>query len=171
MLGAAILLEPWLRVKASSPFADPSTQSHHDEVPVDVVVDRLVLHLAHGTQGIVHAVSGNDNRFSSGEIYTAVLKERRLFWKPKLSWRNVDWHASDLHMIARIYVVFYVFCEDRTDELVARLTDSEMAGLMLYSNNTGLDMSGRRAALRENVRAILCKKGWPAWIVGVVCRR
>lgn len=105
MMAAAILLEPWTRFRLSSPYPDPSTQSHHDEVPVDVVVNRLVVHLAAGTQGIVHAVSGPERRFASGALFAAMNKERRLFWKLKLSWRNVDWHTRDIHMVGRIYVV------------------------------------------------------------------
>lgn len=83
-----------------------------------------------------------------------------------------------LHMIARAYVVLstsYVFRDDRTDELGARLIESEKAGLILYPSDTSCDISGRGAALRANVRTIVgtisCKKGWPAWIASVVCRR
>lgn len=45
--------------KASSPY-----ESTLDQVPVDVVVDRLLVHLAYGTGGIVHAVSGKKDRRS-----------------------------------------------------------------------------------------------------------
>lgn len=173
MMAAAILLEPWTRFRLSSPYPDPSTQSHHDEVPVDVVVNRLVLHLAAGTQGIVHAVSGPERRYASGALFAAMNKERRLFWKLKLSWRNVDWHTRDIHMVGRIYVVCgtsYEYREDRTIELAARLTEAQRQELPLYAQDSGFDLTTRRAALRTNVETILSKKGWPGWIAGIVCR-
>lgn len=58
-----------------------------DEVPVEVVVNRLVVHIAYGTYGFVHAVSGTIGRKSRPDIYQAVVKLRRRCWlRPSLQW-------------------------------------------------------------------------------------
>lgn len=55
---------------------DPWKNTTLDEVPVDVVVNRLVAHIAFGSDGCVHAVSGASYRRSPVQLLGAMNKLR-----------------------------------------------------------------------------------------------
>lgn len=59
VMAAAFALSPFRRVKIASCMTVPEEKVHFDDVPVDVVAHRLLIHLAAGTDGCVHAVSGD----------------------------------------------------------------------------------------------------------------
>ncbi|KAH8432452.1 uncharacterized protein LDX57_010088 [Aspergillus melleus] len=80
---AAILLstDPEMRITTRSP--NPDAEIHMDEVPVDVVADRLLSHLAVGTTGCVHAVSGERARMKYLEWWESIMQLRQIPWKLK----------------------------------------------------------------------------------------
>ncbi|KAJ5628652.1 male sterility protein-domain-containing protein [Penicillium lividum] len=140
MLAASLLLTPSLHFCISSRLPDPDTQATTDEVPVDVVVDRLLLHLTSRSTGPVHAVSGAAKRHSSRIYWEEAMKLRRLPWTPQFSWMPVDWHSDDLHQIAKIFVIIgtsYNFCQRKTDILYQELGEKERLDLQLYTTGFG----------------------------------
>ena len=48
----------------STRLENPGTESTFDDVPVDVVVDRLLAHLVKTSSTIVHAVGGKRSRYT-----------------------------------------------------------------------------------------------------------
>jgi len=80
------------KARFTSNLPDPS-KSTIDEVPIDVVVNRLIVHIAFGTSGCVHAVAGATGRRNFADVYNAMGKFRRWWW----------WHAE------------VQWCEDNTD--------------------------------------------------------
>ena len=62
MFPAALKMTPSCFVAFATRLSSPMTEATSDEVPVDVVVGRLLAHLSFGTTGAIHAVSGNRAR-------------------------------------------------------------------------------------------------------------
>jgi len=174
MFAAGIALELGLEpFTAASPYEDPFAETFIDEVPVDVVVNRLTVALRHGKSGILHAVAGRRKRLSTGTVWQALNKERKLFWMLGYKWQKVDWHSPSLHLFSRIYVVLgtaYEFDEARTDDMWASMSEKERIQYPLYMQSTICDLSTRRAATNANILAILKMKGWPQWVSIFVCR-
>lgn len=162
--------------KAASPFENSDSETYSDEVPVDVVVNRLLMSLSHGQSGIIHAVAGRDKRIPEGILWKAMMKERKLFWKPRPMWKKVDWHCRDLHLIARLFMVLgtaYDFDDSRSRSLWQSMSEEERQDFPLFTQRepVDLDLSSRRVAIRANVDMFLAKKGWPRWIKHFTCRR
>ena len=173
MLVAGLMLELGTRFDMASPFRNPDVETNADEVPVDIVVNRLVVGLAQGMSGFIHAVSGEAMRYPSGAAWDEFMKERKLFWKPKMRWYNIDWHSNSLHFLARVFMIFgtsYNFDQTRTGTMWAAMTDAEREYLPLYRQNAGMNLNLRRKAIKANVKTILSKKGWPTWIATITCR-
>ncbi|XHF99655.1 hypothetical protein AWENTII_003149 [Aspergillus wentii] len=84
----------------SSRFEDPYRQSSIDYVPVDVVVDRLLAHVAHGTNGIVHAVAGPMEFQATWE---RTIKLRRVPLPVRPGWTKQSWHSEAIHPLGRVY--------------------------------------------------------------------
>lgn len=81
---AAIIAYPPIRMKFSSHLLDPSTATI-DEVPVDMVVNRLIAHAAFESRGCVHAVGGSRGRRYTEDLFSAGVKLGRFWWaRPKL---------------------------------------------------------------------------------------
>ncbi|KAF9888458.1 hypothetical protein FE257_008565 [Aspergillus nanangensis] len=55
---AGVCLATSQNVRIGTQFSEPLRQTSTDLVPVDVVVDRLLVHIAAGSEGAVHAVAG-----------------------------------------------------------------------------------------------------------------
>ncbi|KAB8226557.1 hypothetical protein BDV33DRAFT_186625 [Aspergillus novoparasiticus] len=100
MATTALSTSVWARIATWS--SNPENDTTIDEVPVDVVVDRLLLHTVKRTSGPVHAVSGELARSTVGEIWRNAMRFRRIMWEPRLIWTNSDWHSPDLHLVARL---------------------------------------------------------------------
>lgn len=118
---------------------NPDQDATIDEVPVDVVVDRLLLHTALGTSGCVHAVSGEKRRLRLEDWWNAFKNERRLPWKVKPVWTNEDWHSSNLHHMARDFKIIgtsFAFAEDKTDQVAETLSSNELEHLKLYTDRS-----------------------------------
>ncbi|GAB7341288.1 hypothetical protein MBLNU457_7559t1 [Dothideomycetes sp. NU457] len=173
---AGVCIDPGLTFKAASPFENSDSETYSDEVPVDVVVNRLLMSLSHGQSGIIHAVAGRAKRVPTGILRKAMMKERKLFWKQHFIWKKVDWHCRDLHFIARLFMVIgtaYDFDETRSRSLWQSMSAEERQDFPLFTQRdpSNLDLSSRRVAIRANVDTFLAKKGWPLWIKHFTCRR
>jgi hypothetical protein len=140
LLSATLLLTPSWLFRMSSRLPNPDTQATVDEVPVDVVVDRLLVHLARGSTGPVHAVSGAAKRYAFRTYWEVAMKLRCIPWTPRPMWMPVDWHSDTLHESARMYVIggtSYNFCERKTDLLYRELGEKERMGIQLYTTGFG----------------------------------
>ncbi|KAB8225011.1 hypothetical protein BDV33DRAFT_232137 [Aspergillus novoparasiticus] len=65
-------------VRIATKMDDPDSRVTIDEVPVDVVADRLLCHLAMGMSGCIHAVSGVRSRLKFEELSNSLMKLRRI---------------------------------------------------------------------------------------------
>lgn len=116
----AIIASKPTKARCSSNLADPS-KSTIDEVPVDIVVNRLVAHIVFGTYGCVHAVSGASGCRSFPDMYNAIARLRRpWWWHPTLSWCNDDADPSSLCRLSRFYKILgcsYEFRQEKTEKV------------------------------------------------------
>ncbi|KAJ5777026.1 hypothetical protein N7520_000272 [Penicillium odoratum] len=175
-LAAAILLYAGKHIKIPTRSADPENEVTMDEIPVDVVVDRLLAHAAKGTYGCVHAVAGKRARLSFADWWVAVMKERRL-WLVKPEWTSLDWHSPKLHPIARLHVTLgtsFEFEDNQATKLLGKLNPHEKLHLKLFADeldeNRPYDFKIRRHRIREMGMAIAKKKHLPLCWVKLCCR-
>ncbi|KAE8147330.1 male sterility protein-domain-containing protein [Aspergillus avenaceus] len=164
VLAAGLLLTPSFITRVSSRAADPYS-STTDEVPADVVVDRLLLHLAHGTTGPVHAVAGPGSRYSFKVFWDEAMRLRRLPWSCRNNWLDKDWRDKTLHPIARIYVIYaasFRFMSWKTFEVCERLSEDEKEGLVLFSEADGrcAGLKGRMSQIKEAMEMITRRNFW-----------
>ncbi|KAE8311600.1 male sterility protein-domain-containing protein [Aspergillus transmontanensis] len=153
VLAACFILTPTLVARVTSRANDPETESTIDEVPVDVVVDRLLVHLAKGTTGPVHAVGGVRMRYTFQAFWEQVMAMRKLPWPLRKEWLDVDWRSRLLHPIARVYVIYaasYKFSEAKTVSLWKSLSEKESSELQLFSSGSrnGVDLAARAKQIR-----------------------
>ncbi|RAL15234.1 putative male sterility domain-containing protein [Aspergillus homomorphus CBS 101889] len=169
MITAGVLLCPSRRLLMSSKAEDPNTQATIDEVPVDVVVDRLLAHLAAGSHGPVHAVSGKNARFTIDTYWSEAMRYRQLPWSMQPAWTKANWHSRILHRLARIYVIFgtsYDFDDAKTIDLWERLEMEHRAGLELFTRGYGKDYEiGSRMHHVLSVMNRLSRRHWLVWIL------
>ncbi|KAJ5761303.1 male sterility domain containing protein [Penicillium odoratum] len=168
MLAAGIALTLSPRVKIATRVVSPETQTHIDEVPVDVVVDRLLSHLAVGTYGCVHAVSGKKARMVFQEWWQGALMNRRIPWNSSISWVSADWKSQEQHHFNRLYVILgasFEFSEERTVSLSTKLTGEDLSGLQLFNN---IDLAGQLLDRKGHIQYVMEKfaqKGWLVWLI------
>ncbi|KAJ5921020.1 hypothetical protein N7466_009346 [Penicillium verhagenii] len=150
--------------QASTPY-----ESTLDEVPVDVVVDRILMHLACGTSGVVHAVSGKKDRLSVfKDIMPYVASERRIPWKITPKWSSLDWHSKDVHPVNKIFKLVgtsFDFKEEKTEKLWNALSDRDKSGLILFTDGHGFSPEQRRGIVREMGLVFGHKKHVPSLLV------
>lgn len=172
---AAYALHPGRKIVLASRCGNPSRDATVDEVPVDVVADRLLVHTALGTGGCVHAVSGVDGRLRIEEWWDAFRKERRLPWALRPVWAAEDWHAKDLHHIAREFKIIgtsFAFAEGKTVDVAARLGAEERDGLNLFADRSEpYSLVHRRVHIHRLAKQMSRKTKWPAFSVGLLCRK
>ncbi|KAE8330111.1 male sterility protein-domain-containing protein [Aspergillus sergii] len=113
MAVAAFALALTREVRIATKMDDPDSRVTIDEVPVDVVADRLLCHLAMGTSGCIHAVSGVRSRLKFGKLSNSLMKLRRI-------------PAS------------FNFSEDKTSAMFQKLSEEEQQDLQLF---TQIDIS------------------------------
>ena len=172
---AAVIPSLSLSMGFASRFPDPYRQSNIDEMPVDLVVNRLLMHLAHRTTGIVHAAAGKAARRSFANLWEKAMSERRLPWSPRLSWSDTDWRDKSLHPIARIFVVLgtsYVFDGTRTEELWERMSEEEkeLFPCWLQSLEQNGDMMMRRKGVEAQVTKYFARKKLPSVFIRLLIR-
>ncbi|OOG00513.1 hypothetical protein ASPCADRAFT_202371 [Aspergillus carbonarius ITEM 5010] len=167
-LAAMVAITPSFWFKAATRARDPDLEVTADEVPVDVVVDRLLFHLRHGSTGFVHAVCGERGRYRFKDLWEDGMAIRKLPWRPRVTWLDIDWHSPQLHYIARFYVLFgpsFNFSEDRTTELWDQVPEPERQGLNVFKDyNKGFELSARTNELRYCARALASYFGFPSWV-------
>jgi len=140
----AIFSSPSLKARCASNLADPS-KSTIDEVPVDVVVNRLVAHIAFGTSGCVHAVSGASGRRSFPDMYNAIVSLRRFWWwRPELRWCEDTPDLGEICALSKLYKVLgcsYLFREEETERVWQLMSPSMRQKWPLWTARDPQDMS------------------------------
>ncbi|KAJ5132362.1 hypothetical protein N7448_006520 [Penicillium atrosanguineum] len=168
MLAASLALLPQWNFCVATSSWDPDSEIHTDEVPVDVVVDRLLSHLAMGTRGCFHAVSGKRARLRLKEWWQPAAQLRRIPWGLNLQWVSAHWRSPIQNPIARIYVILgtsFVFHEDRTVSLSQGMSKEDQAGLQLFTDiNLGDHLLSRQEDIRYVMDQIASKNTW-AWLM------
>jgi fatty acyl-CoA reductase len=67
-LAAAIIAEPSLEIICASRLDDPLTEATTNEIPVDMAVNIILMHLAYESHGIVNAVAPKGQLVSGGDF-------------------------------------------------------------------------------------------------------
>jgi hypothetical protein len=172
---AAYALHPGRKIQLATRCQNPEQEATIDEVPVDVVAERILVHVAVGTSGCVHAVSGEKGRLKLEEWWEAFKKERRLPWNVKPIWTSEDWHSADLHHIARSFKIVgtsFAFAEDKTIQAAKKIDSKEMEHLRLFSKrDQPYSLAHRRHHINHVARQMAKKSRWPACSVGLLCRK
>lgn len=113
----AVIMASPSKVLCPSNLVDPE-KATIDEVPVDIVVNRLVVHLAIGTSGCVHAVSGASHRRNTRKICEAMAQNRRWWWgRPVITWCSTGTSERKLWSAAKLYKIMgcsYLFHQEKT---------------------------------------------------------
>ncbi|KAJ5893413.1 hypothetical protein N7495_005104 [Penicillium taxi] len=173
---AAYALHPGRKIHLSTRVANPSEEATIDEVPVDVVADRLLVHVAMGTSGCVHAVSGEKGRLRMQDWWHAFKSERLLPWSVKPVWSSDSWHSPKLHITAQMFKIIgtsFAFSEKRTEELADKLSEEETEHLKLFADRSkpySHTLVHRRHHITLVARQIAKKKKLPACLVRLLCR-
>lgn len=174
---AAYALHPGRKILLSTRCENPEKEATIDEVPVDVVADRMLVHVALGSSGCVHAVSGEKGRLRLEEWWQAFKKERRLPWNVKPVWTSEDWHSTNLHHLAKNFKIIgtsFAFAEDKTDALADRLSADEQKQLKLYADRSqpySHSLIHRRHHIHHVARQLAKKNKLPGFAVGIFCRK
>ncbi|KAJ5502996.1 hypothetical protein N7463_005870 [Penicillium fimorum] len=132
-----------------------SSQVSFDEVPVDVVVDRLLAHLAVGTKGCVHAVSGKRARHRMTKWWESAMSLRRLPGSFDLHWKELGWKSNEQHPIPRLYVILgssFEFYEDNTVALSRNPLLESCKELQLFTN---FDLRDQLQCRTEDVYTVM----------------
>ena len=161
ILAAGLLLSPNRNIKIATKMQNPylSTQ---DEVPVDVVTDRLLCHLALGTYGCVHAVSGVKSRMGLEEWRKQLSKLRRIPWGLQPQWIKEDWSSPNQHPINQLYKILatsFAFSESRTMAILQELRGKALPDRQEKSLDlqlfTQIDMCENYLSRVEGIRYVL----------------
>ncbi|KJZ72077.1 hypothetical protein HIM_08532 [Hirsutella minnesotensis 3608] len=133
---AAFIANPPTTMRFSSYLLDTSAATI-DEVPVDIVVNRLVAHVAFESSGCVHAVGGSKGRHRIEDVFHIASRLRRFWWgRPKLVWCREDWKSPRLCTLARLFTIAgcsFVFEESKTERIWDRMSGAERSVWPLWS--------------------------------------
>ncbi|KAJ5187098.1 hypothetical protein N7449_010092 [Penicillium cf. viridicatum] len=147
LIAAVVALIPGGMATIATKAVGKISQLFTDEVPVDVVVDRLLAHLAVGTNGCVHAVSGKQARHQFIKWWESVISLRRVPRNIDLNWKDIDWKSDEQHPLAQLYVIFgssFEFHEDKTIALSRHPLVETCKELQLYNQlNFGEQLRSR----------------------------
>ena len=173
---AAVVATPSLRMAFSSRFQDPMRQGTLDEVPVDVVVNRILMHTAQRSSGIVHAVVGAPGRRTFQSLWEKATSERRLPWHPRAVWLDVDWHSSLLHDVAHASVIMgtsYLFEDTRVNAVWSQMTEEERKIFPLFMRSAEElgDVVKRRGQVRNQLERWFSRKGLPLLLIDLLIGR
>ncbi|GKZ31028.1 hypothetical protein AbraIFM66950_010948 [Aspergillus brasiliensis] len=167
-LATMVSLTPSIRFHAATRAKHPDTEVTADEVPVDVAVDRMLFHLAYGSYGIAHAVCGKRGRYAFKELWEEGMAVRKMPWRLRMTWLDVDWHSPRLHYIARLFVLHgtsFDFSEEKTVELWDRIPEDQRQGWIVFRDySRRFDLVGRKEDMRVCARALTSYLGYPKWI-------
>ncbi|CAG8935056.1 unnamed protein product [Penicillium salamii] len=168
MFTAALLLFPYRKLTIATRLDQPNMQVTSDEVPVDVVADRLLCHLAMGTTGCVHAVSGARARQKMNSFVQPVMKLRNIPWDVKAKWIKADWKSRKQDALSRLYGIMgtsFNFLETKTTAMYEKLSEKDRMGLQLFKNN---DTGNYLPARGEDIRYVMdyfARRSWLAWLI------
>ena len=172
---AAYAMHLGRKIQLATRCENPEREATIDEVPVDVVAERILVHVAMGTSGYVHAVSGEKGRLRLEEWWDAFKKERRLPWNVKPVWTSEDWHSADLHHIARNFKIIgtsFAFSEDKTIQAAEKIDSKELEHLKLFAKrDQPYSMAHRRHHINHVARQMAKKSRWPICSVGLLTRK
>lgn len=173
---AAFISTPSVQLNLSSRFDNPMTESTLDEVPVDIVVNRILMHIYQRSEGCVHAVAGCQGRHQFKAIWEKAMSERRLPWHPRAVWLNVDWHSPLLHQIAQAFVIMgtsYLFEDAKVNQIWANMTNDQKLKFPLFirASEELEDIVQRRHLIRHQLGKWLSRKGIPLLILKLLIRR
>ncbi|GAQ45293.1 male sterility domain containing protein [Aspergillus niger] len=167
-IATMVSLTPSIRFHAATRAKNPDTEVTADEVPVDVVVDRTLFHLAYGSHCTLHAVCGERGRYAFKELWDDGMAVRKMPWRLRMTWLDVDWHSPRLHYIARLFVLYgmsFNFSEEKTVELWDRVPEDQRQGLNVFKDySRGLGLVDRKEDMRVCARALMGYFGYPKWI-------
>ena len=162
---AAFIGTPSRQLTFSSRFGDPMAESTLDEVPVDIVVNRILMHLYFQSEGCVHAVAGASGRHQFKTVWDKAMLERRLLWHPRAVWLDVDWHSPLLNGIARAFVIMgtsYMFEDKKVHPVWNKMTDDEKTVFPMFARKSEeMDLATRRDNVRQKIGQWLSRKGMP----------
>ncbi|UDD66012.1 hypothetical protein AFCA_013173 [Aspergillus flavus] len=136
MFAAGMALSTSRDMRIGTNLTDPDSQATLDGVPADVVADRLITHVAAGTTGCIHAVSGERARYKTRDVWEQAMQFRPIPWDLKLVWDPNGWRSPNQHFLCRRYNllgVSYAFSERRTVKLSNALSPEEREELQLFS--------------------------------------
>ena len=152
VLAGALALPP-TRQRFSSHLADPSCATIN-EIPIDMVVNRLIAHAAFATSGCINATGGEACQMRITEFSQTAHKLRQFWWgNPTYRWTNDHWKSDKLSPLARLFVVFgcaLTFSEKKTHLIWDRMGHVEQSKWPLYQiTNLSTDerMAGREESL------------------------
>ncbi|KAJ3480799.1 hypothetical protein NLG97_g7979 [Lecanicillium saksenae] len=164
MVAAGILASPPRPLVFSSHLNDPK-ESRLDEIPVDMVVNRLIVHTAAGTCGIVHAVAGPECCTSMDKALVNITALRRFWWgKPTVIWTDCHWHDPKLWSLARLVTIagcFFKFEDSKTKQLIDQVSGLDLDHWPLFSTGeSSLEhgVAARRRSLRTLIGQYLSRK-------------
>lgn len=176
-LALALALPPQ-KTRCSSHLSDP-TKSSYDEIPVDIAVNRLIVHTAHETSGCVHAVSGDDGRQVSQVRWDEVTRLRPFWWgRPKLVWCKKSRRSDKVLELANLYTTHgtsFCFDDTKADQAWKDMSDSEQADWPLWADSDLSDLKyihGRRKSVEFLAGKIISEQyGLPASWSRFICSR
>ena len=175
---AAFIEPPGMQITLAFRFKDPMTprtESTLDEVPVDIVVNRILIHLYQESEGCVHAVAGARGRHQANTVWEEAMSERRFLWHPRIVWADVDWHSPSLHDISQAFVVMgtsYLFEDSKVNHVWASMTEDErqMFSLLMQRQEELVDVVKRRHCVRYQQERWLKRKGIPLLMLNLLIR-
>lgn len=159
-----------------SQFDDPSHEAMIDEIPVDIVANRIIMHIFVGTSSIVHANRDLSDCYSFGDYVGAVQPLRRLPWKTNIAWQH-DWKSTKLCWVAKLYQVggcTFDFRSQKTSNLWSVMASGEREIFPLFTtvgySNTGstIDMTSRDEAFRRLISGNFKRRKWPGWVLPIL---
>ena len=168
MIVATLLLFPLSRIKIATRIEEPELGVTADEVPVDVVADRLLCHLAMGTSGCVHAVSGARARGRFEPWRQSLMKLRQIPWELRPSWVKGYWKSPKQHSLSRFFAIFgtsFDFSEERTISMYQDMSEKDKVDLQLFKQ---IDTGDQISARAEHIRYVMdrfARKSWVTWLI------
>lgn len=157
---------------------DQPAEATIDEVPVDVVVNRLIIHLAIGTFGCVHAVSGISHRRTTIMLFEAMADNRSCWWgRPALTWCREGTAEEKLWSASKLYKILgcsFLFREEKTKDAWNLMDHLMKQKWPLYTQREPKDTSDfaiRGQNARRMLLSWLSKKHgrFGRWLTILVC--
>jgi hypothetical protein len=143
----------------TSNLADPS-KATLDEVPVDVVVNRLIAHVAYDTQGCVHAVSGESGRRPVQKMIHAALSLRKWWWPaPNIVWCSESTDPKKVCAMSKIFRLCgcsFLFSDAKTAELWNQMDDHDREKWNLWTRRDPEDFSD--IAIRSQTAGVVLQE-------------